>query len=57
MGYDTARFEEIEVEARFLCERLSEFELCNDHEEMARQFIGHIVPSLERLKTILREGH
>lgn len=53
MGYDSGRLEAIEAEAKFLCDRLSAFELTNDHEEMARQFMGHVEPSLERLKVIL----
>ena len=55
MSYDNSRQDAIEAEARFLCDRLSEFELHNDHEEMARQFIGHVEPSLARLKILIRE--
>ncbi len=56
MGYDTSRADAIEQEALFLCCRLDEFELSNDHEEMARDYMGHVEPSLERLKSLLKEG-
>lgn len=43
----------VEEDARFLLERLTEFELCDDAEQMARDWMGHIEPAIGRLRAAL----
>ena len=40
-------------EARFLCERLCDFESELDSDEVASEFYGHVAPSLARLQAML----
>lgn len=50
---------EVAEEAAFLCARLRTFESCLMDDDPARQFFGHVSPSIARLEGILstlREG-
>ena len=46
------RIKRLRQEANFLIDRLDEFEITDD--EMAREWCGHVQPSLERLRQLVR---
>jgi len=47
------RSKDIEKEARFLVERLREYEPLCQCDEASREWNGHVSPSLARLETLL----
>ncbi len=48
-----SREREALAEARFLCARLRELDDGDMGEHCAREFYGHVIPSLARLETLL----
>lgn len=45
---------ELEGEAKFLCDRIDQLDWSMDFEDFARDFTGHVEPSWERLRSIIR---
>lgn len=48
-----ARIAELEDTGRFLVDRLDEFDLTDDADEMCQAFIGHVEPAHERFRALL----
>ena len=44
---------EAEEAGQFLLDRLSEFELSDDADEMTTEYLGHVSPAEERLRIVL----